>query len=152
GIEFMDYDAMTYSFSPSVDSLAEFKVETSTYSADSGGAPGGHVNMLTKRGTNAFHGALWEFNRNDQLTQTYNAIAEQSVTSPRLNRTQYGANIGGPVRIPKVYNGQDKTFFFFNWESGRLAQGAVPGYRTVPPLDMRGGDFSKLVNARTGAP
>src|SRR3954452_22924954 len=97
GIEFMDYDAMTYSFSPSVDSIAEFKVETSTYSAEAGGAPGGQVNMLTKRGGNTFHGTLWEFNRNDALTQSYDAIAEKSVTPPRLNRNQYGANLGGPV-------------------------------------------------------
>lgn len=61
---------MTYSFSPSVDSIAEFKVETSTYSADAGGAPGGQVNMLTKRGGNVFHGTLWEFNRSNALTQT----------------------------------------------------------------------------------
>ncbi len=152
GIEFMDYDAMTYSFSPSVDSLAEFKVETSSYSAESGGAPGGHINMITKRGGNRFHGTLWEFNRNDVLTQTYNAIAETSVAPPRLNRNQFGANIGGPLTIPKLYRGTDRTFFFFNWESGRLAQGAVPGYRTVPTAAMRAGDFSQLVNARTGEP
>ncbi len=152
GIEFMDYDAMTYSFSPSVDSLAEFKVETSNSSAESGGAPGGQINMLTKRGGNRFHGTLWEFNRNNVLTQTYDAIANKEVAPPRLNRNQFGANIGGPVSIPKVYNGTDKTFFFFNWESGRLAQGAVPGYQTVPTLEMRNGDLSKLVNSRTGAP
>ena len=152
GIEVMDYDAMTYSFSPSVDSLAEFKVETANYSAESGGAPGGHVNMLTKRGGNIFHGTLWEFNRNDALTQTYDAIAQRSLPNPRLNRNQFGANLGGAVRIPKLYNGKDKTFFFFNWESGRNAQGAIPGIRTVPIADYRNGDFRRLVNARTGAP
>ncbi|MBI4905212.1 MAG: TonB-dependent receptor plug domain-containing protein [Acidobacteria bacterium] len=61
GIEFMDYDAMTFAFSPSVDSLAEFKVETSNSSAETGGAPGGQVNMLTRRGGNRFNGTLWEF-------------------------------------------------------------------------------------------
>ena len=132
GIEVMDYDAMTYSFSPSVDSLAEFKVQTSTYSAEYGGAPGGQVNMITKSGTNRYHGTLWEFNRNDQLTQSYDAIAGKSVTSPRLNRNQFGANIGGPVWIPKLYNGKDKTFFFFNWESGYAAQGASSAFRIVP--------------------
>ena len=152
GIEFMDYDAMTYSFSPSVDSLAEFKVETSSYAADAGGSPGGQINMLTRRGGNVYHGVLWEFNRNDALTQTYDAIAEKDVASPRLNRNQYGANIGGPLSIPKLYSGKDRTFFFFNWEAGRLAQGAVPGFRTVPTTAQRNGDFTGLVDARSRQP
>lgn len=144
GIEVMDYDAMTYSFSPSVDSLSEFRVQTSTYSAEYGGAPGGQVNMLTKSGSNRFHGTLWEFNRNDQLTQSYDAIADKSVTSPRLNRNQFGANIGGPVTLPKLYHGTDRTFFFFNWESGYAAQGASPQYRIVPTQAQRDGDFRGL--------
>ncbi|PYV39926.1 MAG: TonB-dependent receptor [Acidobacteria bacterium] len=152
GIEFMDYDAMTYSFSPSVDSLAEFKVETGNSSAESGGAPGGQVNMLTKRGGNRLTGTLWEFNRNDTLTQAYDAIANKSVAPPRLNRNQFGANIGGPFNIPKLYRGTDRTFFFFNWESGRLAQGAVSSLRLIPPAAIRTGDFRGLANARTGAP
>ena len=122
GIEMMDYDATTYAFSPSVDSLAEFKVQTSTYSGEFGGAPGGQINMITKGGSNRQHGTLWEFNRNDQLTQSYDAIAGKSVTSPRLNRNQFGANVSGPVLFPKLYNGKNKTFFFFNWESGYAAQ------------------------------
>ncbi|MEO8130452.1 MAG: TonB-dependent receptor, partial [Bryobacteraceae bacterium] len=149
GIEVMDYDAMTYSFSPSVDSLSEFKVQTSTYSADYGGAPGGQINMLTKSGTNSLHGTLWEFNRNDQLTQSYDAIAGKSVTSPRLNRNQFGANVGGPVVLPKLYNGKNKTFFFFNWESGYAAQGASPQYKIVPTVAQRNGDFSSLLNLKT---
>jgi len=146
GIEAMDHDAETYSFSPSIDSLAEFKVETSTYSAESGGAAGGQVNIVTKRGGNLYHGTLWEFNRNDALTQSYDAIAQKEVTPPRLNRNQFGANIGGPIKLPHIYDGKDKTFFFFNWERGRLAQGAVPGLRRVPTGEMRNGDFSKLVD------
>ena len=133
GIEFMDYDAMTYAFAPSVDSLAEFKVETSNSTAESGGAPGGQVNMLTRRGGNRLTGTLWLFNRNDALTQAYDEIGGKSVSPPRLNRNQFGANLGGPVYLPKLYNGRDKTFFFFNWESGRLAQGAVSSLRLIPP-------------------
>ncbi|MFN7933775.1 MAG: TonB-dependent receptor [Bryobacteraceae bacterium] len=150
GVEFMDYDAFSYPFALSVDSLSEFRVETSTYSAEYGASPGGQVSILTRRGSNQFRGTLWEFNRNDALTQTYDAIAGKSAVSPRLNRNQFGANIGGPVAIPKVYNGRDKTFFFFNWESGRLASGASAGYRLVPPAEMRNGDFSRVVDARTG--
>ena len=152
GIEFMDYDAMTFSFSPSIDSLSEFKVETSSYGAESGGAPGGQVNLITKRGTNQYRGTLWLFNRNDALTQTYDAIAQKDAVNPRLNRNQYGANIGGPVSIPKVYNGKDKTFFFFNWESGRLLSAANPGLRIVATEAQRAGDFRGLLNASTRAP
>jgi hypothetical protein len=152
GIETMDYDAVTYSFSPSVDSLAEFKVETSSYSAESGGAPGAQVNMVTKSGTNALRGTLWEFNRNNDFSQSYDAIANKSLAPPRLNRNQFGANIGGPVVLPKLYHGKNKTFFFFNWESGYAAQGSQATYKLVPPSAIRTGNFSGLTNARTGAP
>ena len=151
GVEVMDYDAMTYSFSPSVDSLAEFKVETSSYGAETGGAPGAQVNIVTRGGTNRLHGTLWEFNRNDAFSQTYDAIAEKSVASPRLNRNQFGANISGPVILPKLYHGKDKTFFFFNWESGFAAQGAVGQFRLVPTQAQRNGDFRGLTDSK-GAP
>ncbi|MBM3762420.1 MAG: TonB-dependent receptor [Acidobacteria bacterium] len=152
GIEFMDYDAMTFSFSPSIDSLSEFKVETSSYGAESGGAPGGQVNLITRRGGNQYRGTLWLFNRNDALTQTYDAIADKAAVNPRLNRNQYGLNIGGPVSIPKVYNGKDKTFFFFNWEAGRLLSAANPGLRIVATEAQRNGDFRGLINASSRQP
>ncbi|MBI4905211.1 MAG: TonB-dependent receptor [Acidobacteria bacterium] len=91
-------------------------------------------------------------NRNNALTQAYDAIGGKDVTPPRLNRNQFGANIGGPVLLPKLYNGKDKTFFFFNWEAGRLAQGAASAFRLIPSMPVRTGDFRGLVNARTGAP
>ena len=93
-------------------------------------APGQHDHQVRHQ---QLHGTLWEFNRNNDLTQSYDALADQSVHPPRLNRNQFGANIGGPVYIPKVYNGNDKTFFFFNWESGYAAQGADrrPGNRSA---------------------
>ena len=108
----MDGDAFPYAFSPSIDSLAEMKVETNSYTADSGAAPGGQISLITKSGTNAFHGTLWEFNRNDGLTSTFDAIANKDLKSARLNRNQFGANLGGPVKFPNIYNGKNKTFFF----------------------------------------
>src|SRR5207247_1879423 len=68
------------------------------------------------------------------------------------NRNQFGANIGGPFNIPKLYRGTDRTFFFFNWESGRLAQGAVSSLRLIPPAAIRTGDFRGLANARPRPP
>src|SRR5205809_310402 len=68
GIEAMDLDSYSFSFSPSIDAINEIKAQSSTYSAEVGGAPGGQVNLTTKSGTNRMHGTAWEFNRNDAVT------------------------------------------------------------------------------------
>jgi hypothetical protein len=103
-----------------------------------GGAPGGQVNLMTKSGTNQFHGGAWIFNRNDAFT----AVAPFTPYSPdaqppRLNRNQFGANVGGPIA-------KDKAFFFFNWETGRQIAGVGSRTTNVPPAALRGGDFSGL--------
>ncbi len=139
GTEAMDYDAWTYSFSPSVDAIAEFRVDTSTSGTDSGAAAGANVNIITKSGTNNLHGTLWEFNRNNDFTQTYDAVAKKDTTPARLNRNQFGANFGGPLYIPHIYNGHDKTFFFFNWETGKLLNGANVQQAIVPDNSIRAG-------------
>ncbi|MBZ2177591.1 MAG: carboxypeptidase regulatory-like domain-containing protein [Acidobacteriota bacterium] len=143
GIEAMDLDSYSFSFSPSIDAINEFKVQSSTYSAEIGGAPGGQVNLTTKSGSNTFHGTAWEFNRNDRFT-ALNAFQPRfpGAKPPRLNRNQFGANVGGPVVLPKLYNGKDKTFFFFNWESGRQIAGSFGGQALVPPTPLRQGDFA----------
>ena len=157
GIEAMDLDSYSFSFSPSIDAINEFKVQSSTYSAEVGGAPGGQVNLTTKGGTNSLHGGAWWFNRNDAFT-ALNGFQPRvpGAKPPRLNRNQYGANIGGPVFIPKLYNGKDKTFFFFNWESGRQISGSFGGTALVPPSALRQGDFSSvaapIVDPVTGQP
>ncbi|HVN79562.1 MAG TPA: TonB-dependent receptor, partial [Terriglobia bacterium] len=148
GVPAMDLDSYNFAFSPSIDAIAEFKVQTSTYSSAYGGAPGAHVDVITKSGANAFHGTLWEFNRNDALA----ARNYFSTTKARLNRNQFGANLGGPVR-------KNKAFFFFNWESGRQVQGTAGQLLSVPPEAFRTGDFSSLLpsgiiisDPRTGQP
>src|SRR5216684_625178 len=156
GIEAMDLDSYSFSFSPSIDAINEFKVQASSYSAEVGGSPGGQVNLSTKSGTNVLHGTLWEFNRNDAFT-ALNGFQPRfpGVKPPRLNRNQFGANIGGPVTVPKLYHGKDKTFFFFNWESGRQIAGSFGGAALVPPAALRTGDFSgiaaPIIDPSTGA-
>ncbi len=147
GIEAMDLDSYSFSFSPSVDAIQEFKVQSSTYSAEVGGAPGGQVNLTTKAGTNSFRGTAWWFNRNDAFT-ALNGFQPNipGAKPPRLNRNQYGANIGGPVLLPKIYNGRNKTFFFFNWESGRQVAGSFGSTALIPPTALRQGDFSGFPN------
>src|SRR5262249_2129440 len=119
GIEAMDLDSYSFSFSPSIDAINEFKGQASTYSAEAGGAAGGQVTVTTKSGANVYHGTAWEFNRNDDFT-ALNGFQPRvpGAKPPRLNRNQFGANFGGPVLLPHLYHGKNKTFFFFNWESG----------------------------------
>ena len=133
GIESMDYDAMTYSFSPSVDSLAEFKVETSTYSAESGGAPGGQVNMITK----TRHQPVARHALGIQSQRSAHAELRRHRRQERRLRRGSTATSSAPTSaarsvIPKLYNGTDKTFFFFNWESGYAAAGRLQRFRIVP--------------------
>ena len=144
GIETMDYDAVTYSFSPSIDSIAEFKVETSTYSAESGAAPGAQVSMITKSGTNALHGTLWEFNRNDALSQSYDAIAGKSVTPAAPESQSVRRQHRRPGRAPEDLSRQRQDVLLLQLgirlcRAGRSAD----AYSIVPPAAIRTGDFSQ---------
>ena len=152
GIEFLDFETNSYPFSPSVDSLAEVKVETSTYSALYGTAPGAQIDLVTQSGGTQYHGTLWAFNRNDFFSQTRDVIAEASLSPPRLNRNQYGFNLGGPVKVPRVFTPEATSFFFLNWEGGRLREGNLGEPRQVPTIAMREGNFDGLTNARDGSP
>jgi hypothetical protein len=155
GTEAMDYDANTYAFSPSIDAISQFKVDTSSSTAENGAALGGFINIIIKSGTNAFHGTLWEFNQNSFFTDTHDfiSVTNPNPLPPRLNRNQFGGNIGGPVFIPHVYNGTDKTFFFLNEEEGRNLTSALPQFLQVPTLEEQGGNLNGLsgkVLAATG--
>ena len=120
----------------SIDALQEFSVQQSPYSAEfnRGGA---FFNATTKSGTNRYHGGVFEFIRNDKL----DARNYFSLTRAILKRNQFGGDIGGPLSIPHLYNGKDKTFFFVDYEAQRLRQGLVES-GTVPTKAQRAGDFS----------
>jgi len=122
---------------PPLDSLAEFRVQTSNYSAEFGGNSGAVVNVASKRGSNDFHWTLFEFLRNDAL----DARNFFSPTVDPLKRNQFGFVISGPVFIPKVYDGKDKLFWMFSYEGARRRQ-AVTSTTLVPTLKERSGDFS----------
>jgi len=122
---------------PSLDSLAEFRVQTSNYSAEFGGNSGAVVNVASKRGSNDFHATLFEFLRNDAL----DARNFFSPTVDPLKRNQFGFVISGPVFVPRVYDGKDKLFWMFSYEGARRRQ-AVTSTTLVPTLKERAGDFS----------
>src|SRR2546421_12636552 len=121
----------TLNLSPSPDAVQEFKVQTGSYSAEMGGAGGGQVNIVTRTGTNEFHGTIYEFLRNDALdARTFNQMDE---ASKHLVRNNFGASLGGPVV-------RNRSFFFANYEGLRLTQ-AQTMIDTVPTADETGGDF-----------
>jgi len=126
---------------PSLDSIGEFKVLTSNYGAQYGRSGSGTVEVETKSGTNAFHGDVYEYNRNT----AYNARNYFEPTRSSYKKNDYGYTIGGPVFIPGVYNkDKQKTFFFWSEE---WRKDKVPGQvfnLPVPTVAERGGDFSDL--------
>ncbi len=124
--------------SPNLDAIQEFKMETSGYSAEHGRLSGGVMSMVLKGGTNRLHGTLFEFVRND-LFDARNFFAD---SKPKLRRNQFGAVADGPVWIPKIYDGRNRTFFMFSWESFRQSIGDIRLSR-VPTVLERTGDFSQ---------
>jgi hypothetical protein len=138
---------------PMVDSIAEFRVMTNTLPAEFGQTSGGVVNLATKTGTNALHGTAYEFVRNDALNAVNRfATVPDPVThrvKPILRYNQFGGTIGGPVWIPKIYNGHDRTFFFFGYEQWHQRSSSI-SYASVPTALQRSGDFSQTYTS-TGA-
>jgi Carboxypeptidase regulatory-like domain len=122
----------------SVDALQEFSVQQNAYSAEFHGA-GATFNVTTKSGGNAFHGSVFEFMRNDKF-DSKNFFA---VNKEKLERNQFGGTLGGPVMIPGMYDGRNKTFFFASYEGHRRQQGVVD-VSNVPSAAQRRGDFSGL--------
>ncbi|WP_162538890.1 TonB-dependent receptor [Granulicella sp. WH15] len=134
GIDDNDQNVMAPSFRPSVEAIDQFKLLTGVYSAEYGRTSGGQVVVITKTGTNAFHGDVFEFIRNSQFdAKNYFTIPNTPTT---LIRNQFGATIGGPII-------KDKTFFFFSYEGMRLKQ-PVASTTTVPNPAMLNGDFSSV--------
>jgi hypothetical protein len=127
---------------PTVDAVQEFKVQSATMSAEFGFTAGGVINLVTKSGTNEFHGTLYHFLRNDKL-DARNTFA--AVRAP-FRYNQFGGALGGPIKIPKVYDGTNRTFFFYNYETWYFRRANNPIGST--PIDTwRRGDFSDFRNA-----
>jgi len=121
-----DYGALesTYAVAPIIDAIQEFKVVSHTDDAEFGSVLGGVVNVVTKTGTNSLHGAAWEYLRNT-VFDARNYFLPLTETKPAYHQNQFGGSVGGPVLIPKLYNGRNKTFFF----------GAYQGFRYSKPSD-----------------
>src|SRR5262249_42730321 len=133
-------------YSPNVDSVAEFKVQTNSMSAEFGRSNGGSISVVTKSGTNSLHGTAYWFLRNRAFDANDFFSNRAGIPLGALNRHQAGFTLGGPVFLPKVYDGKDKTFFFVDYEAYRESVGQ-PNSFTVPTALERTGDFSRTVIA-----
>ncbi len=142
---------------PSVEAISEFRVLTSTIPAIYGRTTGGVENFTIKSGTNQFHGTAYDILQNDDLDANswFNngyaarcapgaAACRAQYARPINKKNDYGTNLGGPVWIPKLYNGRDKTFFFFNWEQFHQNIGGTVSSK-LPTAAERGGDFTDIL-------
>jgi len=126
---------------PSPDALQEFRVLTSGYSAEYGRTSGATISLITKAGTNSFHGAVYELFRNEVLNANNYFNNARLLPRPQDRYNQFGGAIGGPVILPKLYNGKNRTFFFLNSENTIQTSPSTPS-QTVPSAAFRSGDFS----------
>jgi len=146
GVSNTDVNYGSYSFLPSIDALQEFKVQTGIYSAEFG-RESTQINVSTVSGTNQYHGVLFDFVRNNDFDARPFGFTSSVPVSAPFKWNQFGFTLGGPVRIPKLFNGKDKLFFMANYEGFRLRQQTQNVYTTAPQ-SMRGGDFSSILPAK----
>jgi hypothetical protein len=140
GVNNTDPNFNTYVVLPSIDALQEFKVQTGVYPAEFG-HNATQINVLTKSGGNQYHGAAFEFLRNDHLdAKPYSFTSRPQAKNP-FKWNQFGFELDGPVRIPKLFNGKDRLFFMANYEAFRQRQNFQSIY-SVPTAAMFNGDFS----------
>jgi len=133
------YNAPAYV--PVVDAVEEFKVQTNTFSAEFGRTGGGIVNIVTKSGTNRLRGSLYEFFRNNHLDSNNWFNNRAGLKLPAYTTNQFGVTAGGPLEIPGLYNGKDKTFWFFNYEGLRDSKANTVTW-TIPTPTQLGGNFA----------
>jgi hypothetical protein len=131
---------------PSVDAIQEVAVQTSNYAAEYAGG-GGYFNVTMRSGTNQYHGSVYDYAVNEVLNAGVPFPRPGEIARQRQRRHDFGWTIGGPASIPKLYNGHDRTFFFFNFEQYRETQNIGNIAQTVPIDAYRMGDFSGAMAA-----
>lgn len=132
---------------PPTDAVAEFRVMSNAYDAQYGHQAGGTLNVSIKSGGSAYHGNVYEFHRNSSLNANLFQSNRSGQERPLAHYNLYGGTFGGPARLPKLYNGKDKTFFFVTWEGIRNKDPRF-GTRSVPTELERSGDFNESFTTR----
>jgi len=134
---------------PTPDSVGEFRVESGVLTADHGRYSGGIISVQTQSGTNQLHGRLFEYFRNQALNSNDWLNNAEGISKQAFHQNNYGLSLGGPIVIPHVYSGKNRSFFFFGWEGERFSQGQTLK-NSVPTEANREGDFSQTIIADQG--
>jgi hypothetical protein len=142
----------SFTLKPPPDGLQEFKVETANYSAEYGRSGGAIINAVTKSGQNTLFGDVWEYNRNAYFDAVDYFLKKAGLPRPKYNRNQFGFSLGGPVTIPHLYKGRDRTFFFVDYEGLRLRQGQAYTSSVPTALEQSSGftNYADLFTYQTG--
>ena len=127
----------TFSNLVSPDALQEFRIQTSTFAPEFGHSPGAQIGMITRSGTNRFTGSLFEYLRNDRMDASDWFANAYATGKPPLRFNNFGGTLGGPLRIPRLYNGHDRTFLFASVESLRAVEPQPSTASPVPTLAAR---------------
>jgi hypothetical protein len=141
GVINADLTTGTYGVPIIIDDIQEFKVQMHNDMAEYGGVLGGVVNVITKSGTNRLHGSAYEFVRNNAFDARDSFLDEFRSSPSPFRQNEYGGSVGGPILIPKLYDGRNRTFFFFTYEGWRYTQAAQSRY-VVPTAAELAGDFT----------
>jgi hypothetical protein len=128
---------------PPPDAIQEFKLQSGNFSAEFGHSTGGIVNAALKSGTNSLHGDLWEYVRNTVFNANDYFANQSGTPRPAYHQNQFGGTIGGPVYLPKVYNGKNKTFFFFDYQGTRIDTPSA-STSSVPTAAMHSSNFTNF--------
>lgn len=128
---------------PPPDAIQEFTLQSGNFSAEFGHSLSAVVNAVVKSGTNQVHGDLWEYVRNDAFNANDYFSKQNNKPIPEYRQNQFGGTIGGPVVFPHLYDGRNRTFFFFDWQSTRIINPSS-SYSTVPTASMVSSNFTNL--------
>jgi len=143
----------TSEYTPSVDAVSEFTLQTGALSAQYGGGLTAVANFNIKSGTNLFHGTAYDYVVNNALNANSFENNALGIASSPFKQNSFGADFGGPLWVPRIYNGKNKTFFFFSYEGARKRNDSTAALRTLPTDDFKSGNFSSLLDPSfTGNP
>ncbi len=142
-IGFRNHPGYMNRLTPTLDSVEEFRIDTAAFKAEESHASGGMITLITKSGTNEFHGSAFDYYQSQRLNANTWANNRLGGSKAIFHRNDFGASAGGPIFLPRIYNGKNQSYFFFSYEGYRQPSTAGRGELTVATAAMKAGDFSK---------